>query len=253
MPSIKSCLASIALAAFAFAPISAAATTSHGVAARGVNSESSGIARREAAAKALAKRARKTTSKSAGTSANPYSKDSAFLNTKAAKAAARIRCGTNNVCERRAAAAPANGAALCVTGKCTYRCLDGYAPGGADGTECVASATTCNGQTCNVPENGYATCDADTGNCSLGCNTPYILWSGDGGVYQECFATQTDAANCGTPSNVCPSSYNGIGTPSCKAGNCRIVCPAGYFVRRAQSTTNPYYCYNGESSLVRNN
>ncbi|CEQ39316.1 SPOSA6832_00837, partial [Sporobolomyces salmonicolor] len=45
-------------------------------------------------------------------------------------------------------------------------------------------------------------------------------------------------------------SDNGIGTPSCSSGACRIVCPAGYSLRKAQSTTNPYYCYNGSSSLV---
>jgi len=52
---------------------------------------SAGVARRSAAAKALAKRA----AAAAAASKNPYSKNSPFLRTKAALAAARIRCGTS--------------------------------------------------------------------------------------------------------------------------------------------------------------
>ena len=52
---------------------------------------SAGVARRSAAAKALAKRA----AAAAAASKNPYSKKSPFLKTKAALAAARVRCGTS--------------------------------------------------------------------------------------------------------------------------------------------------------------
>jgi len=60
------------------------------VEARDVN-PSAGVARRSAAAKALAKRA----AAAAAAKKNPYSRNSPFLKTKAALAAARIRCGTS--------------------------------------------------------------------------------------------------------------------------------------------------------------
>ncbi|CEQ39324.1 SPOSA6832_00824 [Sporobolomyces salmonicolor] len=65
-----------------------------------------------------------------------------------------------------------------------------------------------------------------------------------------CVSTTNDPDNCGSVGNVCAASYNGIGTRSCVASTCRITCPAGYSLRKAQSSTNPYYCYNGSSSLV---
>lgn len=45
---------------------------------------------------------------------------------------------------------------------------------------------------------------------------------------------------------------NGKGTAVCKNGTCRVACDPGYVLRKAQSSTNPYYCYNGEGSLVHN-
>ncbi|GAA5958614.1 hypothetical protein JCM21900_004655 [Sporobolomyces salmonicolor] len=250
MPSIKTCIITIALAAFSFASVEASTSTMHSgvvardsmVKARSAN-PSAGVSRRAAAAKALRKRA----AAAAAEAANPYSKNSAFLNTKAALAAAKVRCGTDTVCERRTTAAPANGAAVCITGKCTYRCNDGYAPGGTDGTQCVAAASACSGVTCADVTNGYNTCDA-TGACSPGCNAGLTLYQASNGAY-ACFDTTSDAANCGTPGNVCPSSYNGIGTSTCTSSTCKVACPPGYFLRKAQSTTNPYYCYNGEDSL----
>ncbi|GAA5844181.1 hypothetical protein JCM5353_005895 [Sporobolomyces roseus] len=248
MPSFKTCLISLALAALSFASVNAS-TVNSGVVARNVVeardvNPSAGVARRSAAAKALAKRA----AAAAAASKNPYSKNSPFLRTKAALAAARIRCGTNNVCERRTAAPPANGASVCISGKCTYRCNSGFAPGGADGSQCVASASTCAGVTCpNVP-NGYNTCDAASGACTAGCNAGFTLY--ENGASRACFATASDPENCGNPGVVCPASYNGIGSSVCRSGNCRIACPSGYFLRRANSDSNPYYCYNGSNSLV---
>ncbi|BGP21887.1 hypothetical protein Rt10032_c01g0582 [Rhodotorula toruloides] len=276
MPSIKSCLASLALVALAFAPVNASKATSAGVVARNQHVErsvksSAAVARRDAAAKALKKRAgratgrttfanRKTAASSKGNSASnnaapvsktdPYAANSAFLNTKAALAAAKIRCGTNAICRTKGPAAPANGDSFCIAGSCTFRCNPGYAPGGTDGTQCVPSQTQCGGTTCDVPQFGYATCNTD-GTCNIGCAAGYQRYStnvAQTGPY-HCFATQTDAANCGTPGNACPASYNGIGEPVCKFGTCRVSCPVGYALRRAQSATNPYYCYNGLSSL----
>ncbi|GAA6060394.1 hypothetical protein JCM10212_004647 [Sporobolomyces blumeae] len=247
MPSFKTCLISLALAALSFASVNAS-TVNSGVVARNVVeardvNPSAGVARRSAAAKALAKRAAAASKKA------PYSKNSPFLKTKAALAAARVRCGTNTVCERRTAAPPANGAAVCISGRCTYRCNSGFAPGGSDGTQCVASATTCSGVTCPTIANGYNTCDASTGACAAGCNAGFSLYQSNGEY--RCFATGSDASNCGAPGNVCPASYNGIGASVCKAGQCKVACPSGYFLRRANSNSNPYYCYNGESSLVQ--
>jgi hypothetical protein len=41
-------------------------------------------------------------------------------------------------------------------GRCSYRCETGFAPGGPDGTQCVASETQCGTQTCAAVENGGA-------------------------------------------------------------------------------------------------
>ncbi|GAA5890895.1 hypothetical protein JCM6882_008849 [Rhodosporidiobolus microsporus] len=230
MPSFKACLLAVATAALAFAPVDASATHT----------------RREAAAASLDRRAVDRT----GLNKGQYKTKSAFLQTAAALAVARIRCGTDAVCAARGDP-PANGAAVCITGRCTFRCNEGFAPGGADGTECVAAASACSGVTCNVPDNGYATCDATTGACIIGCDAGFTRYSLSNPPAEPyfCFATSTDPNNCGLPGNVCPGSYNGIGDAACKSGNCRIQCPAGSFLRRAASTTNPFYCYNGEDSL----
>ncbi|GAA6010315.1 hypothetical protein JCM10207_005170 [Rhodosporidiobolus poonsookiae] len=231
MPSFKATLLAVAVAALTFTDVSA-------------KTHNAGVARRNAAAAALSKRQ--------FDKSGDYSKGTPFMSTVQALAAANVRCGTDAVCERRTAAAPANGAAVCISGRCSYRCDSGFAPGGADGTQCVASASACAGVTCDVPDNGYATCDATTGACVVGCNSGYTRYSQTDPPTAPyfCFAVASDAANCGTPGNVCPSSYNGIGSPSCKSGNCRITCPAGYFLRSAASSTNPFYCYNGSGSLV---
>jgi len=92
-------------------------------------------------------------------------------------------------------------------------------------------------QTCSTPANGYNTCDAATGACNPGCNAGFTLFQA--GNNFSCFAINSDADNCGAPGNVCPASYNGIGSSVCRSGNCRIACPAGYFLRRANSNTNP--------------
>ncbi|GAA6043140.1 hypothetical protein JCM8097_004339 [Rhodosporidiobolus ruineniae] len=294
MPAIKTCLAAIALAALAFSPVSASTHSASSspscslppppshlgrvgspvvtqprrfrrvflplsahlraseqrtdVLTRPELAEEAGIARRNAAAAALSRRAVDSSSRAKGGINSGLDKLAVTL------AAANIRCGTDAVCARRAAAPPANGASVCITGRCNYRCNDGFAPVDADSTACVASASACDGVDCQVPDNGFATCDATTGACNIGCNAGYTRYSTTEPPTAPffCFATATDPLNCGAPENVCPQSYNGIGTPACKASTCRIQCPAGYFLRRAASTTNPYYCYNGESSLVQN-
>ncbi|BGP12995.1 hypothetical protein JCM10213_007986 [Rhodosporidiobolus nylandii] len=236
MPSIKAMLISVAVAALAFAPVDAATV-----------SREAGIARRNAAARVLAKRAH-----SAKEFGGNYS---SIDKLKISKAAARVRCGTDAVCEHRTAAPPANGAAVCLSGKCAYRCQSGFAPGGENNTECVASQSTCDGVECDVPENGYATCDATTGACNVGCNVGYTRFTTNSDPNQgpfSCFNIDSDPENCGFAGTACAASYNGIGTPACKSRQCKIQCPAGYFLRKAADARNPYYCYNGEGSLGTN-
>ncbi|BGP05020.1 hypothetical protein JCM10049v2_000824 [Rhodotorula toruloides] len=181
---------------------------------------------------------------------NPYSPDSPFLNTKAALAAAKIRCGANAICRSKGPAPPADANSFCINGSCTFRCNAGFAPGGADGTQCVPSSTTCGANTCTVPQFGYATCNVD-GTCNIGCAAGYTRFSqnADGSGPYACFAVGDDPANCGMPGNVCPPSYNGIGKPVCRNGTCRVHCPHGYALRRAKSVNSPFYCYNGPASL----
>ncbi|GAA5953367.1 hypothetical protein JCM8115_000506 [Rhodotorula mucilaginosa] len=267
MPSFKSCLVSLALAALAFAPVNAATSTDAGLVARGEKAAravkpSSALARRNAAAKALKKRAGRQSwgQRQAAQQAAPvseahasssglgaYTPGSAFLSTPQALAAAQIRCGNVFICNSRAPAPPANGINVCASGRCSYRCETGFAPGGPDGTQCVASETQCGTQTCAAVENGYSLCDAAGTACTYGCSQGFTSFaSGDAIV---CLNTQTDAANCGAPGNACPASYNGIGEAVCNFGLCRVACPAGYVSRSA--STGGFYCYNGENTLVQ--
>ncbi|GAA5871822.1 hypothetical protein JCM3774_000310 [Rhodotorula dairenensis] len=292
MPSFKSCLVSLALAALAFAPVNAATSTDAeqqlnrtrtlhtGLAARGEKAAravkpSVALARRNAAAKALKKRAgrqtwgqRQAASKAAAPAVQnaapvsavaaaasssgqgAYTAGSAFLSTPQALAAAQIRCGNVFTCNARAPAPPANGINVCASGRCSYRCESGFAPGGADGTQCVPSQTQCGTETCASVNNGYSLCDASGTTCTYGCSQGFTAFGSGAAI--TCLNVQTDAANCGAPGVACPASYNGIGEAVCSFGLCRVACPAGYVSRSAQSTSNPFYCYNGESSLVQN-
>ncbi|GAA5940555.1 hypothetical protein JCM1841_001268 [Sporobolomyces salmonicolor] len=166
-----------------------------------------------------------------------------------ARALKRVRCGqSDSVCAAAVTSPsdlPTNGAAVCspTTHQCVVGCVDGYVYSGG---QCIASATTCGTNTCGTVDNGVYLCSSDNV-CTLVCDSSNGYTAGPSGT---CVATSSDPDNCGSVGNVCPASYNGIGTPSCSSGACRIVCPAGYSLRKAQSTTNPYYCYNGSSSLV---
>lgn len=175
-------------------------------------------------------------SSSAG-SDGAYSPSSPFLNTPQALAAATIRCGIDIVCERRTSP-PTNANAVCLSGRCTFRCEQGYAPGGPQGTECVQGSNSCGGNTCATVENGYSTCAGTT--CSYGCSTGYSLYNSGNSVV--CLNLQSDPDNCGAQGNVCPTSYNGVGSRTCSFGQCRLACPFGSYVRRTQSG-GELYCY----------
>ncbi|POY71502.1 hypothetical protein BMF94_5815 [Rhodotorula taiwanensis] len=262
MPSFKSCLVSLALAAFAFAPISASTSTDASLAARGHKEArfvkpSAALARRNAAAKALKKRAGRmsfaqmqaaakaaaaaknveaTTTPASSSGLGAYTPGSTFLSTPEAIAASKIRCGAARTCQITAPAPPANGISICFNGRCSYRCNTGFAP---SGTECVAASSSCGPSTCATIQNGYATCAGDT--CVYGCTQGYTLFTLGGQA--QCINLQTDTQNCGTQGNVCPASYNGVGAATCSFGSCRLACPINTYQRRAQSDSNPFYCY----------
>jgi hypothetical protein len=84
-------------------------------------SAAAGLNKRAAVARALA---RKKSTSVRTTSSDPYSAKSAFLSTKAAKAAAAIRCNTNSFGDAKCKAEtspPAHAKAICLASRCTFR------------------------------------------------------------------------------------------------------------------------------------
>ncbi|GAA5979394.1 hypothetical protein JCM10908_002907 [Rhodotorula pacifica] len=278
MPSIKAVLVSLALSALALAPVAQASPVkANQVLARrsspsffsddaavGKRSESrkdlaarvkraklaaarkvkrqrtTWAQRQQAAAPAAAAPATAAPVSSAAGDGGAYAPGSPFLSTPQALAATNVRCGTSFVCNAQTTP-PANAASLCLSGRCTFRCNTGFAPGGADGTQCVQGATTCGTQTCQVPDGGYALCAGDA--CSYGCNDGLSLITATGQA-PRCISLDADASNCGAVGNTCPPSYNGQGSPVCRFGVCRLACPAGSF-ERATLDGSATYCYGG--------
>ncbi|GJN91850.1 hypothetical protein Rhopal_004873-T1 [Rhodotorula paludigena] len=217
--SIKTFLLTLAVAALAFGPVNAAHTKGPASAA---------LARRAAAAKALERRI-VTAGKGVTPATGEYAYNTKFMSSKIAQTARRFRCGTAAVCERRAPPQVPNAVSVCYRGRCEFRCDDGFAPD-PNSDLCIASASTCGATTCQVPDNGYATCNAD-GSCNVQCNEPYTLASslpGNQGTF-ACIDLSGDAQNCGALNN----------------------CPPNGVLRRADNTEFPFYCYTGESSLCR--
>ncbi|GAA5871560.1 hypothetical protein JCM3774_006297 [Rhodotorula dairenensis] len=288
MLGLKSLVAVASAAVVLFAQASTAATVPElGVSKRGVSSTANAVARRNAVKAALArrredrvKRASRSTwgSRAAAAAAAPVvaapvaapvvaapvvaapaaaapvsaasssgAADSSVLFSGSALAAATIRCGSSFTCTARTSP-PANADAVCLNRRCAFSCRTGYGPS-SDGATCVQSANFCGSNACVQPANGYTQCSADGQTCVPGCNTGYTGISSSGGAFR-CVNPNLDASYCGPDGVVCPASYNGIGEAACAYGICRLACPAGSFQRSAQSTTNPLYCYNGESSLV---
>ncbi|ORY72766.1 hypothetical protein BCR35DRAFT_307544 [Leucosporidium creatinivorum] len=253
MPAFKSILASVALMALAFSPIAAASAGKTGsLAARNANhvarsqvKASAALTKRANKAKRGTPRVKSSSTKSSSTKltkakvADPYAKGSTFLSTKAALAAAAIRCNKNNGGDAKCGtltSPPENASGLCYKARCTFRCNDGFAP---SGTACMAAASECSGVACPTVTDGYNVCT--NGACAPGCFEGTTLYQA--GTTYKCFATATDAANCGAPGTACPASYNGVGSPRCNNSKCTISCPAGSSLRKAQSTTNPFTCY----------
>ncbi|GAA5951434.1 hypothetical protein JCM21900_004408 [Sporobolomyces salmonicolor] len=198
----------------------------------------------EALSQELVKRAVSSIEESEGLTKRDIERRALF-----ARALRRVRCGqSNSVCAAAVTSPtdlPTNGAAVCspTTHQCVVGCLDGYVYSGG---QCIANTPTCGTNTCGTVDNGVYLCSGDNV-CTLVCDSSNGYTATASGT---CVSTTNDPDNCGSVGTVCAASYNGIGTPSCVASTCRITCPAGYSLRKAQSSTNPYYCYNGSSSLV---
>ncbi|GAA5857354.1 hypothetical protein JCM8547_002236 [Rhodosporidiobolus lusitaniae] len=264
MPSIKSCIASLAVVALAFGPLASASPVKADSLTRRTSnptfySNEAAVEKRESRKDSATrvKRAKFAAAKKAKRAAKAneaeellkraISEANEGLSTRDleardvfARALRRVRCGVSDTPCRRAVTAPtdlpANGAAVCnpVTHLCSVGCLDGFVlTGGA----CIANQATCGANTCGTVENGAFLCSGDNV-CTLVCDTA----NGYQAVGGACVNTRTDAANCGAIGNVCPQSYNGVGTPSCKSGTCKLTCPAGTGVRRTQDLTG-LYCY----------
>uniref|UniRef100_A0A0K3CI15 FGENESH: predicted gene_9.481 protein n=1 Tax=Rhodotorula toruloides TaxID=5286 RepID=A0A0K3CI15_RHOTO len=120
---------------------------------------------------------------------------------------AATELASNALCRSKGPAAPTNAQSFCISGSCTFRCNDGYAPGGPDGTQCVASQIQCGGTVCTIPQYGYATCNTD-GTCNIGCEAGYerYLPNADSSGPYSCFDTLSDPSNCGMPGHACPDS-----------------------------------------------
>ncbi|KAM0753540.1 hypothetical protein T439DRAFT_322434 [Meredithblackwellia eburnea MCA 4105] len=240
MPSIKSCIATVAFFAFTLAPVAAGPLP--GVAARGFDVDSRDVlgaaalarrSRQEVAAAALNKRraaqkARRAAAAAAGSAlkernhieARQVAGLATYLNT---------RCGTTKACQN-AGTKPTLGAGAsyaCSTSsrKCIVTCPSGQALG-SDGVSCQ-SAVTCPS---TPPANGYY-----SGTCAIVCNSGYSLTAG------QCLSLSSDPQNCGSVGHVCPNSYNGVGTPKCYNGGCTLSC-TGYTYPRNVGTTGLKSC-----------
>ncbi|BGP19052.1 hypothetical protein JCM10213_009238 [Rhodosporidiobolus nylandii] len=270
MPSINACLASLAVVALAFGPIASATPVKVDASdlvrrisnpsfysnEAAVEKRASAASRKEAAARikrakaAAAKKAKRASKVQegeilmkraveeahAGISKRDLERRAVF-----ARALRRVRCGISDAVCSRAVTSPSdlpeNGAAVCnqVSHMCTVGCQDGYV---LSGGACIASTPTCGANTCGTVDNGVYLCSGDN-TCTLACDTSNGYAATAAGT---CVNTAVDADNCGAIGNVCPGSYNGIGTASCKSSTCKLTCPAGYAVRRTQDRT-ALFCY----------
>lgn len=260
MPSFKSCLASLAILAVAFAPITAAAghkTTDlhvgrdvHGAsanAARAVGSAQVGKEKRAAAKaaavqRALARRAKKPSKPATlqGTTASLYGPGSAFAAGKVAAAVAGSRCAKPNHCLTLPTIP--NSFATCLSTRfCQLQCNPGFAPGvGGASQSCVASAATCSAATCPVVNNGFNTCSS-AGQCVQGCSDTFTLHSNSGGTSFTCLNLGGDINNCGTAGTVCPSGY-ASGAPKCYKGKCTLTCGKSSYPMPTTSSSKPLTC-----------
>lgn len=268
MPSIKSCLAAIALAALAFSPVAATPLAADdslvrraepafysneaAVEKRSAESRKEASIRVRKAKIAAAEKAKRTTASveegaallkrhiesmhaEQGVTRRDLQRRAVF-----ARALRRYRCGTDRVCFNAVTSPsdlPANGRAVCNTRTrlCSVGCQTGFV---LQGAECIASAPTCGPNTCPTTANGVYLCSG--GNvCTLVCDSSNGYVPTAAGT---CVNTRLDPDNCGAVGNACPASYNGVGERACRSGICRLTCPFGSTLRRTQDRTG-LYCY----------
>lgn len=269
MPSFKSCFASLAVMAFTLAPLISAKAAIHDAglvtrnghvahAARAVSSShvdldkrhtsaAKRIALRKAAAakKAAAKAAKKAKAVSHGATTSSYAPGSAFMTSALVASAARHRCSLAINCNN--VPRTPNSEPFCVAKRCTYRCDEGFAPQ-TDGT-CAPEPNTCPadpGVQCPTVEGGYTTCDPTEGcvaNCFAGQGDTLHMNSAND---YACINLDSDVNNCGFAGNVCPASYNGVGSSKCTVQNgsaaCTLSCPVGQHPQSDSSTAEPLFC-----------
>ncbi|GAA6052262.1 hypothetical protein RTBOTA2_002047 [Rhodotorula toruloides] len=267
MPSIKSCLASLALVALAISPVAATPLKVNDAAlvrrapepaffSNEAAIEKRDVSRKEIAArlkraKIAAARKAKRENRERDTSelvkrhvAALHEREGVteeVLERRAIveRALRRTRCGVNDrICTQSVTSPsdlPANGRAVCGPNHlCQVGCQPGYVlTNGA----CVASEPTCGPNSCGTTPNGVFLCSG-ANTCALVCDTS----NGYTARGNQCINTNTDAANCGTVGNACPASYNGVGQPVCRGGSCRIACPPGT-VNRLTQDRSAFYCY----------
>ncbi|GAA5900924.1 hypothetical protein JCM8208_007566 [Rhodotorula glutinis] len=150
----------------------------------------------------------------------------------------RYRCATDKVCAKAVTSpsdVPTNGRVYCnsVTHLCTVGCQPGFILAGGI---CLPNEPTCGPNTCGTTANGVYLCSGDNV-CTLVCDEDAVASPAG-----TCVDVVTSPTNCGTLGNVCPPSYNGIGTPQCRNRNCILNCPPGSYVRRTSDGTR-LYCY----------
>ncbi|GAA5847280.1 hypothetical protein JCM9279_000219 [Rhodotorula babjevae] len=149
----------------------------------------------------------------------------------------RYRCGTDKVCAKAVTSpsdVPTNGRVFCnsVTHLCTVGCQPGFILAGGI---CLPTEPKCGENVCGTTANGVFLCSGDNV-CTLVCDLDAVASGG------QCVDVVSSPTNCGTVGNVCPPSYNGIGTPQCRNRNCILNCPPGSYMRRTTAGT-ALYCY----------
>ncbi|TNY23390.1 hypothetical protein DMC30DRAFT_389847 [Rhodotorula diobovata] len=265
MPSLKACFAAFALAALAFSPVARAGGLDGSdlvqqspsqpsllfdatpVDLRPSEARANSAARVKRARLAAAKQAKRGLSSPASHDAShallkrhleeTYAREGVtkgILRRRAifARRLKRYRCARDRVCAQAVtdpSDIPVNGAAVC--NPQTHLCQVGCQPGFfLTGGVCVQSASTCGPNTCGTTSNGAFLC-AGGNVCTLVCDTI----NGFVATPQNtCVNLVTSEDNCGAIGNVCPPSYNGIGSPWCRSRQCGLRCPPGYYSKRTQ-------------------
>lgn len=129
---------------------------------------------------------------------------------------------------------PAHGSSSCSqsTHLCVIACNSGYTlqPNGT----CLTDKVTC-------PKLSHGIYYVQGGKCVPYCNSAGgFSLSGTSTANYTCVKRGRDVNNCGSKGNVCPASYNGVGTAVCRKGSCGLKCTGGTFAHTTPSGAS--YC-----------